>query len=204
MDIQRQSALHSCHVAARPQWKNFSGWQLPASYTGGGSELAQVRAGVGISDASYLSKLDLRGTGGEWTFASPARLWKLTSAHSLITSPLPIPFTPSPFFTDVTSVYSGILLAGPRSRAVLQKLTTLNVRDSAMPDGAARQTRLAHVNATLLRIDSEGVPGFLILNTRDVAEHVWSTLLHAGEEWSAEPFGVTAQQQWMGFHHDHA
>ena len=96
---------------------------------------------------------------------------------------------PSSSVTDVTSIYSAILLAGPKSREVLQKLTTLNVRDAAMPEGAARQTRLAHVNATILRSE-----GFLILNTRDVAEHVWEALLHAG----ARPFGMVAQQQWMG------
>ena len=74
---------------------------------------------------------------------------------------------------------------------MLQKLTTLNVNDKAMPEGAARQTRLAHVNATILRNK-----GFLILNTRDIAEYVWQTLLHVG----AQPFGMVAQQQWMGTH----
>ena len=59
-----------------------------------------------------------------------------------------------------------------------------------MPEGDARQTRLAHVNATILRGE-----GFLILNTRDVAEHVWQALLHAG----ARPFGMIAQQQWMEY-----
>ncbi len=142
-------------------------------------------------------------TAGECSFSLPAKRWKLTPAHSLITSPLAIPFTPSPWVTDVTSIYSGILLAGPRSRAVLQKLTTLNVHDAAMPDGAARQTRLAHVHATVLRIDSEGIPGFLLLITRDVAEHAWHSLLHAGEEYGAQPFGVIAQKQWMGFRDDH-
>jgi sarcosine oxidase gamma subunit len=78
---------------------------------------------------------------------------------------------------------------------VLHKLTTLNVSDDAMPEGSARQTRLAHVNATILRAD-----GFLILNTRDVAEHVWDALQHAG----ARPFGMAAQQQWMGFTHEDA
>ncbi len=67
-------------------------------------------------------------------------------------------FVASSSVTDVTSIYSAILLAGPKSREVLQKLTTLNVNDKAMPEGAARQTRLAHVNATILRNK-----GFLIL-----------------------------------------
>jgi glycine cleavage system aminomethyltransferase T len=185
--MERQSALHRCHLQAQGQLKTFSGWQLPAWYTDPTRELEEVRASVGISDASYLSKLDLRGPVGE--FPPPARLWRLTPAHALVTSPLPLGLAASAAVTDVTSVYSAILLAGPNSRDVLQKLTTLDVRDSTMPEGAARQTRLAHVNATILRSE-----GFLILNTRDVAEHVWEALLHAG----ARPFGMLAQQQWMG------
>jgi glycine cleavage system aminomethyltransferase T len=187
--MERQSGLHRCHLEAHAELKTFSGWQLPAWYTNPFSELEQVRSSAGISDASYLSKLDLRGKAAD--FPPPARLWNLTPTHALATSPLPIAFVASSFLTDVTSLYSAILLAGPKSRQVLQKLTTLNVSDGAMPEGAARQTRLAHVNATILRSE-----GWVILNTRDVAEYVWRALLHAG----AHPFGMVAQQQWMGSH----
>ena len=186
--MERQSPLHHCHLDGRAQLKSFSGWQLPAWYSEPSSELAQVRASAGISDASYLTKLDLRGPAIE--FPSPARLWKLTPTHSLVTSPQTIEFIPSSFVTDVSSIYSAILLAGPKSREVLRKLTTLNVSDVGMPESSACQTRLAHVNAILLRSES-----FLILNTRDVAEHVWEALLHAG----ARPFGMVAQQQLTGF-----
>jgi glycine cleavage system aminomethyltransferase T len=191
--MERQSPLHHCHLEAHAQLKNFSGWQLPASYSEPSSELEQVRASAGISDASYLAKLDLRGPALD--FPSPARLWRLTPAHALVTSPRSIDFIPSSFITDVTSLYSAILLAGPKSQDILHKLTTLNVSDAAMPDSSARQTRLAHVNAIILRGE-----GFLILNTRDVAEHVWEALLHAG----ARPFGMIAQQQLTGFRHEDA
>jgi glycine cleavage system aminomethyltransferase T len=187
--MERHSALHRCHLEAHAQLQTFSGWQLPAWYTDPSSELEHVRSSAGISDVSYLSKLDLKGSAAE--FPPPARLWKLTPGHVLVTSPLLIDFATSSSVADVTSIYSAILLAGPKSREVLQKLTTLNVNDKAMPDGAARQTRLAHVNATILR-----GKGFLILNTRDLAEYVWQTLLHVG----AHPFGTVAQQTWMGTH----
>jgi glycine cleavage system aminomethyltransferase T len=191
--MERQSPLHHCHLEAHAQLKSFSGWQLPAWYSEPSGELEQVRASAGISDASYLAKLDLRGPAVE--FPSPARLWKLTPAHALVTSPRRIDFAPSSFITDVTSIYSAILLAGPKSQDVLHKLTTLNVSEAAMPESSARQTRLAHVNATILRSE-----GFLILNTRDVAEHVWEALLHAG----AFPFGMIAQQRLTGFRHEDA
>jgi glycine cleavage system aminomethyltransferase T len=198
MEAQRQSALHRYHLEAQAHLQTFSGWQLPAWYTRPSSELEAVRSSAGISDASYLFKLDLRGEAGGLQVGAPARLWQLTPAHALITSPLPIGFAASASVTNVTSVYSAILLAGPKSREVLQKLTTLNVRAEAMAEGAGRQTRLAHVNATILRSDCAGLPGFLILNTRDVAEDVWQSLLHAGREFGARPFGIVAQQHWMG------
>jgi glycine cleavage system aminomethyltransferase T len=204
MEIQRQSALHPCHLQAQAHLESFSGWQLPAWYSEASRELEHARTAVGLSDASHLFKTDLRGPASEFPLSPPARLWKLTPSHSLVTSRLPIMLPSSPSVTDVTSIYSVILLAGPNARAVLQKLTTLNVREGAMPEGSARQTRLAHVNATILRTDSANIPGFLILNTRDVAEHVWNTLLHAGAEFNVQPFGVIAQQQWMGFRHDQA
>jgi heterotetrameric sarcosine oxidase gamma subunit len=195
----RQSALHPCHRDAGAHLQTFSGWQLPAWYAQEpAQELAHVRQSVGVSDASYLTKLDLRGQANELPVALPARLWMLTPRHALITAPQPIAFAPSTSVTDVTSLYSAILLAGPASRQVLQKLTTLNLRPEAMADGAARQARLAHVNATFLRLDHDGVPAFLILSTRDVAEHLWQTLLHAGSAFGAQPFGVLAQQKWLG------
>jgi glycine cleavage system aminomethyltransferase T len=190
--MERQSALHHCHLDADAQLQTFYGWQLPAWYTEPQTELQHVRASAGISDASYLTKVDVRGP---LSVSLPARLWKLTPARTLITSPLPIDLVPSSSVTDITSTYSAILLAGPKSRDVLRKLTTLNVSEAAMPESSARQTRLAHVNAIILRAE-----GFLILNTRDVAEHVWEALLHAG----AHPFGIVAQQQWMGSTHEDA
>ena len=193
MEAQPQSALHAWHLEAGAKLQSFSGWQLPASYTEPSLELDQLRASVGISDASYLYKLDVRGPLPSY---SSGTVWPLTPTHALLTSTRPISYVPSSsFVTDVSSVYSTILLAGPRSREVLQKLTTLNVRESALPEGAARQTRLAHVNATILRQEQT----FLILNTRDVAGHVWEALLHAGAEFGARPFGMLAQQQWMGW-----
>jgi heterotetrameric sarcosine oxidase gamma subunit len=126
-----------------------------------------------ISHASDLRKLDVRG---RIPCDPPAKQWQLAPTHALITSTQPIPHVPSSAVTDVSSVYSAILLAGESSRDVLHKLTTLNVSESAMPVGAARQTRLAHVNAIILREPD----AFLILNTRDVFVHVWESLMHAG------------------------
>jgi glycine cleavage system aminomethyltransferase T len=191
--MERLSGLHRCHLQAHASMKTFFDWQLPASYTDPESEIEQVRLSAGISDASYLTKLEIRGAMDQ--FPAPARVWKLTRAHGLVTSPLPITFAASPSITVVTSLYSAILLAGPRARQVLEKLTTLDVSAGAMPEGVARQARLAHVNAIILRSQD-----FFVLTTRDVAEHAWHALLHAG----ASPFGLIAQQQRLGLAHEGA
>ena len=122
-----------------------------------------------------LQKLDVRG---QITFAPPAKLWQLTPRHSLVTSTETIPYTPSWIVTDVSSVYSAIRLSGAKAKEVLQKLTTLNVNEQALPAGAARQARLAHVNAIILREQD----AYVILNTRDLALHVWEALAHAGAQ----------------------
>ena len=196
----RQSALHSRHVAAGAELVPISGWSLPARYP---QEPESMGLAAGISDASYLTKLDLRGDARDLPLAAPARLWPLTPSRALITSPAPIAFAPSASVTEVTSIYSAILLVGSKSRDILARLTTLNARADAMPAGAARQGRIAHVNAMLLRLDGAGDAGstnagFLVLNTRDLAEHVWDALLDAGSDFGITPFGVQAQQTWLG------
>lgn len=118
----------------------------------------------------------------------PARVWQLTPRHSLITSPDAVPYEASWAVTDVSSVYSAVRVWGTRAKEVLQKLTTLNVNEHAMPAGTARQARLAHVNAIILR-DQDG---FITLSTRDVAQYVWEALLHA--------FGQSAGGQGAGGH----
>ncbi len=84
----RLSALHRCHLESQAHMDTFSGWELPAWYTESSREVEVVRGSVGISDASYLYKLDFHGQAEELhlPLAPPARLWKLTPSHALITS----------------------------------------------------------------------------------------------------------------------
>ena len=62
-----------------------------------------------------------------------------------------------------TSVFAQFLLAGPRSRDVLRKLTSLNVSASALPDLACGQASLAHVRAIILRQDLGNEPAFALV-----------------------------------------
>jgi glycine cleavage system aminomethyltransferase T len=83
------------------------------------------------------------------------------------------------------SPYARFLIAGPDARALLSKLTSLNL-DKSPAFGA-----VAHVRSLV----SRDKLGFLVLVPRDYAESVWEAVLHAGEEFHITPFGLEAQRR---------
>ena len=101
---------------------------------------------------------------------------------------------PSVYFADVTSAYAAFLLAGPRSRDILRKLTSLNVSDTALANLSCGQASLAHVHARILRQDFPQCPAFVLMVSREYGESVWDSLLHAGEEFHLTPFGLRAHE----------
>jgi aminomethyltransferase len=59
------SPLHDRHVALGAKLAEFSGWDMPLEYAGGGvlAEHKAVREGVGLFDVSHLGKALVRGAG---------------------------------------------------------------------------------------------------------------------------------------------
>jgi heterotetrameric sarcosine oxidase gamma subunit len=164
--MAKQSALYHWAAEAGAVFTEHHGWQMPARFSDAREEAAQVVRSAGLADVSWMSK-----------FMGP---------RDVMTN------TAGPLTTDVSSVFAQFLLAGPRSRDVLTKLTSLNVSERALPDGACRQTSLAHVHATVLRNDLGAVPAFHLLVARDYGESVWQAVLHAGHEFHVVPFGLDA------------
>ncbi|MGI9092702.1 MAG: glycine cleavage system aminomethyltransferase GcvT [Mycobacteriales bacterium] len=60
-----RSPLHDRHVALGARLADFSGWQMPIEYSGGGvvAEHTAVREAAGIFDVSHLGKARLHGDG---------------------------------------------------------------------------------------------------------------------------------------------
>lgn len=65
MADQLHSPIHDRHVALGAKMADFSGWDMPIEYAGGGvvAEHAAVREKVGIFDASHLGKARVSGPG---------------------------------------------------------------------------------------------------------------------------------------------
>lgn len=89
-----------------------------------------------------------------------------------------------------TSANAAMNLAGPKARAVLGRLTSLDLSPEAFPYLAARQADVAGVPCQLLRIGFVGESGYEIHCPAGCGLHLWEALVAAG----AQPFGVEAQR----------
>jgi glycine cleavage system aminomethyltransferase T len=83
------------------------------------------------------------------------------------------------------SPYARFLIAGPNTRALLSKLTSLNL------DLTKAYGTVAHVRSLVTRDQL----GFLVQVPRDYAESVWEAILHSGEEFHIAPFGLEAHRR---------
>jgi glycine cleavage system aminomethyltransferase T len=136
-----------------------------------------------LADVSYRAKFESK--------TRPERQWWRLSSSLYLTigePPLDLPVEA----TDVTSVYANLFLAGPHSKDVLAKLTSLNCE--SLPNQSCGQASLAHAHAIVLREDLGLLPAFHILISREYAESVWESIMHAGHEFHLQPFGLETLQ----------
>ena len=178
----KHTALHHYHRSAGAIWTNRHGWEVPARFLSAEEEATFTRAGVGMSDISYLQKVEVPEP-------QPGS-WKLGSKRHLLIGEPPIENYAGGW--DVTSVYSAFRLLGPKTRDVLRKLTSLNVSDPSLPNRACGQTSVAHIHAILLREDLGALLSYTLLTSREYGESVWESILHAGREFKIVPIGVDA------------
>jgi glycine cleavage system aminomethyltransferase T len=161
-----------------------------------------------------MTKLDLKGYGLKTPpTVSSGRPWCLAPQHYLITCEPPrreailanissfqasrdLSLPPPVYVTDVTSVYAQFLLAGPRSREILRKLTSLNVPD--LDNLSCGQANLAHVHCVVLRNDLENMSAFHLLVSREYGESVWEAVMQAGNEFQLTQFGLAAFEMLGG------
>jgi sarcosine oxidase subunit alpha len=205
----KYSAIYRKHLALGATMTDFYGWQVAAHFTSPDKETQQVRENVGLADVSWLVKLDVKSRewkmeNGKWKMENGS-IYQLAQGHwMVICEPQEVEAARETLerqavvadcfhVIDMTSAYSALLLAGPKSRYVLNKLTDLDVSEAAMPNLSCAQTGLAHVRAIVLRQDIGNLLAYRLLVGREYGEYVWDAVMHAGQEYSIVPFGLTAQ-----------
>jgi sarcosine oxidase subunit alpha len=95
---------------------------------------------------------------------------------------------------QVTGAYGAMNLAGPRSRAVLSRITSIDLSPEGFPYLAVRQAEAAGVPVRILRVGFVGELGYEMHVAAEHAAHLWDALMEAGSDAGIRPFGVEAQR----------
>ena len=96
------------------------------------------------------------------------------------------------FVTDVTSGYCQLNVQGPKSRALLQTLTSTELSNEAFPFRTARQIDIGFARALCIRITYVGELGYELYIPSEQAAHVYDRLIEAGRHFELRHAGLKA------------
>jgi 4-methylaminobutanoate oxidase (formaldehyde-forming) len=91
-----------------------------------------------------------------------------------------IPDDARAFVTDVTSAYAQINIQGPRSRELMQLVTSADFSNEAFPFRAAREIDIGYARLLCVRITYLGELGYELHIPAEQATHVYDRLVEAG------------------------
>ena len=213
----RQSPLHHVVHALGATFGPHLGWNIALHFAAPDAEEAALKTGVGIADASWLGKLELKGRQAEIDSITleEGKTWGLARGHYFIACD---PMSGSAIIEsiegqvagrktqdpswkscihaiDVSSTFAGILLAGPHSRDVLQRLTAPDVSDAALANGACLSAKVAGLHARIMRDDLDETLAYWLFVGTEYAAYAWEAIMHAGHQFGIVPVGQEAAQR---------
>ena len=95
---------------------------------------------------------------------------------------------------NLTDALAAINLAGPKSRAVLAKLTEADISNDAFPYMGYREISLAgQIPVRVLRVGFVGELSYELHFPASYGQAVWDLLMEAGKEFGIRSFGLEAQ-----------
>jgi len=96
------------------------------------------------------------------------------------------------FVADVTAAYGQLNLQGPRSRELLQSLTSADVSDAALPFRGVRDIAIGFAQVRCIRITYLGELGYELYIPAEQAVHVYDRLVEAGRAVGLRHAGLKA------------
>ncbi len=92
--------------------------------------------------------------------------------------------------TDITSGLPMIAIMGPKSRAVLQKVSGADLSSAAFPFGTSQEIEIGYARVRASRITYVGELGWELYIPTEFTAHVFETLWAAGKEFGLTPAGM--------------
>ena len=94
--------------------------------------------------------------------------------------------------TDVTSAYGQLNVQGPKSRDLLQSLTSADLSNEAFPFRAVREIDIGLARVMCVRITYAGELGYELNIPSEQASHVYDRLVEAGKKFDLKHAGLKA------------
>ena len=95
-------------------------------------------------------------------------------------------------FCSVTEQWTGIAVAGPNSRKLLEKVIDIDIGNEAFPFMAVGECSLNNIPARLFRISFSGELAYEVNVPADYGEQAWLELLEAGRDMGVSVYGTEA------------
>jgi 4-methylaminobutanoate oxidase (formaldehyde-forming) len=94
--------------------------------------------------------------------------------------------------TEVTSGYTMLAVAGPRSRALLENLTNADLSNDGFPYATAREIDVAYARPLAFRMSFVGELGWELYIPTEFSNNVFDALMTAGEKFDLKLVGLHA------------
>lgn len=95
-------------------------------------------------------------------------------------------------FQPVTTQYGVLVLAGPHSRDVLQKLTDADLSNAGFPWLSGQSINVGHATADAIRVNFVGELGWELHHPIEMQNTIFDLVMEAGAEFDIKPFGIRA------------
>lgn len=96
------------------------------------------------------------------------------------------------FVTDVTAAYGQLNIQGPRSRELLQSITSADLSNDAFPFRAVQEIDIGLARVTCVRITYVGELGYELNIPAEQAHHVYDRIVAAGKNFGLRHAGLKA------------
>lgn len=124
-------------------------------------------------------------------FCVTASVGKRHDQHWMI---LNLPEDGSVSMDDVTYKMGCLIIAGPKSRDVLAKLTTTDISNAAFPFGTSQEMFVSRIKCRVNRMNYVGELGYEIFHPIEGQILVYRALMEAGEAFGIRMFGMYAME----------
>ena len=213
--------MHYRHLELGAAMVEHEGWTLPARYSDPEDEIVRVRQAAGITDISPIGKIRLQGETVDQALREAVPGYQVTSVGSVFVNsddsggPIVVRLAHDDCLivtksahtdrvleslkldgcahpVNVTSVLAAVRIIGPNAPAVLTGVTDLDLAPPYFPNLSCAQSMVAEIHGTIIRRDIGGLLVYDLLFGRDYGDHMWESLIDAGERHGLTPFGLEA------------